>query len=104
MCGSYGRRLRLEREAECRALLDRTLRAHLPSVAGHNPLHGGQADARSRELGDVVKALKGGEQFRGVRRIEAGAVVPDEVLPGSARIAPHPEFDLRLCTLAAELP
>ena len=47
-------------------------------MAGGNPGHIGQADARAFELVLIVQALKYTEEFVGLQRIKPGAIVANK--------------------------
>ncbi len=74
-CGLvHGRRSRSERlgarrfrqrEVERRALLHLCLGPHAATVAAHDALHGGEADAEALELTQAVQALEGAEELVG---------------------------------------
>src|SRR5262249_904598 len=94
---------RSQREVKGRALLDSGFRPDLTAMAVNDALHGGQPDARAREILLAVQALKGPEQFRAVGHLEADAVIADEISQLTVSFT-YPEFDARLRMLAGKFP
>lgn len=47
-------------------------------MASDDALHGGQTDAGTGKLAGMVQSLEYAKQLFSIRRIEAGAIVPDE--------------------------
>jgi hypothetical protein len=94
---------RSQREVKGRALLDSGFRPDLTAMAVDDALHGGQPDARAREILLAVQALKGPEQFRTVGHIEADTVIADEISQLIVSFT-NPEFYARLPMLASKFP
>src|SRR5258706_5395692 len=69
-----------ECEIDCRPLVGGGVDPDAPPVPVHDPLDGGQADPDARELVLAVQTLEHAEQLVGVRHVEPGSVVLDEVL------------------------
>jgi hypothetical protein len=92
-----------QREVKGRALLDSGFRPDLTAMAVNDALHGGQSDARAREILLAVQALKGPKQFRTVGYIEADTVIADEISQLTVSLT-NPEFYARLRMLARKLP
>src|SRR5581483_9391776 len=69
----------MQGERECSAFFGLPFCGDPASVAPDDPLHRGEADARTGEIVRMVKPLKGAEQLRLIRRIESGPVVAHEV-------------------------
>ncbi len=64
-------------------------------MAGDDALGVGEADAGAFEIAGVVESLKDAEQFRGVLRVEAGAVVADvEDVLGEVGVVERERADL----------
>src|SRR5581483_4585156 len=90
-------------EIEGSALARGRLRPDAAAVLGDDPVDNGEADAGPRKFADVVHALKGLEQPRGIGHVEAGAVVADEI-HGLTAADLTAEFDFRRLPSAGELP
>jgi len=71
-------RARFKAEEKSRAAIWLGFGPDLAAVAMNDSLHGGQTDARPREILLPVKALKDSEQLIGIFWIEAHPVIPDE--------------------------
>src|SRR3569833_4337838 len=66
-------------EVKCGATVDSGLGPDFTPVAMDDALDGGKADARARNLSLRMQALEGAEEPGGVARVEAGAVVANEI-------------------------
>src|SRR5580658_5830748 len=88
---------------KCRAVSDFPLGPDPTALALDDALNRRQADSRSREIARQMQALKSPEQLAGVRRVEAGAVVPDEVFL-IAVLSGTSEFDSCMQLFGGEFP
>src|SRR5947208_16593318 len=70
-----------ERKGKCRTLVDSRPGPHPPPVAGDDPLHNRQADARAAVLVGAGQALKHPEGFSKVWQIKASPVPIDKLGP-----------------------
>jgi hypothetical protein len=73
------------------------------AMATYDALYRGQPNARALELVGGVQALKRSEQLGRVHRVEARAIVANEVDGGSS-LRLRTDLDSRLRMLARELP
>jgi len=85
------------------ALFDFPFRPYPAALALDDTLNRGQPNSSSREIAGRVQALKSPKQLAGVRLVEAGAVVPHEVLP-AAVLAGTAEFNPGMRLFGGELP
>src|SRR5260370_1183442 len=97
-----GLRGRFERKREARAAAHRRIDPNSPAVARDDAAHDREPDARAFEVRRLVEALEWLEQARREARVEADAVVLDEV---DGLLAAHDaHLDARTGALPRELP
>src|SRR3569833_1729956 len=91
-------------EVKCGATVDSGLGPDFTPVAMDDALDGGKADARARKLSLRMQALEGAEEPGCVARVEAGAVVANEINGPAGAVDTRPEFDVGAHQTAGELP